>query len=120
MGNLDDMTAHIIMVTLLNEFCIDIPEINLQTITAVCRNPFKISLSELYDTIPSDKRHYEPELFPAMQITKFTPVHVNIFTSGCVVILGLKTLESGKLILNELMPYILSAIYENADSGNQK
>ena len=36
---------------------------------------------------------FEPELFPALRYIKYNPLCVNIFSSGKVVILGLKTLD---------------------------
>ena len=40
---------------------------------------------------------YEPELFPAVRLTKFSPLCVNVFQSGKDVILGLKSFTYDKL-----------------------
>jgi len=41
---------------------------------------------------------FEPELFPALRLTQFNPLCVNVFASGKVVITGLKTLHTKKII----------------------
>ena len=109
MGSMDDFSAHDCMYTLLNELCIEIPEINVQTMTAVSSNRLNVNLDRLSKHL--NKRIYEPELFPAIQITQYKPIHVNIFSTGCVVILGLKNIEGGIQILDKLTPHILHSQY---------
>ena len=36
---------------------------------------------------------YEPELFPALRYKKYNPLCVNIFASGKIVILGIRSLD---------------------------
>ena len=45
---------------------------------------------------------HEPELFPALRYTKYNPLCVNVFSSGKVVILGLKSLNF-KCIVNPII-----------------
>ena len=112
MGNLDDMTANMILCELLNEFCWQIPEIHLQTITLVSHNDININLNKLSNLIhPSHKRVYEPELFHALQIFLFSPIHVNIFSSGSIVLLGVKDIDKAQCIVDQLTPHIIESIY---------
>ena len=41
---------------------------------------------------------YEPEIFPAMKITKWKGVHVNLFHSGAVVVLGASAEKCAPLV----------------------
>ena len=43
---------------------------------------------------------YEPELFPALRLLKFNPLCVNIFASGKIIILGIKTIDCDDIISN--------------------
>ena len=45
---------------------------------------------------------YEPELFPAVSIYKFSPLHVNLFSTGKVIILGCNALNEKHVIENWL------------------
>lgn len=36
---------------------------------------------------------YEPELFPGLRYTKYNPLCVNVFSTGKIVILGIKTMD---------------------------
>ena len=44
------------------------------------------------------KYMYDPEIFPALRLSQFNPLCVNIFSSGKCVILGLKTLHFHKYV----------------------
>jgi TATA-box binding protein (TBP) (component of TFIID and TFIIIB) len=41
---------------------------------------------------------FEPELFSALRYLKYNPLCVNIFSSGKIVMLGLKTLDYKHLV----------------------
>ena len=45
---------------------------------------------------------FEPEIFPALRLTKFNPLCVNIFSSGKCVILGLTSKNRAKPIIREI------------------
>lgn len=53
---------------------------------------------------------FEPELFPALRITKFNPLCVNVFSSGKCVILGLKKPN----------PYLIYQISQLINSSGSK
>lgn len=55
------------------------------------------------------KCSYEPELFPALRMTEFNPMCVNVFSSGKIVIMGLKTISYCDFVndvINSLCYYI--------------
>jgi TATA-box binding protein (TBP) (component of TFIID and TFIIIB) len=76
-----------------------IPSITMQTMTGVYSYNRIVNLSKLAEATSS---LLDLENFPAVQIKKFHPVHVNVFSTGCVTICGLKTMEYG----NEIKQYL--------------
>ena len=52
---------------------------------------------------------YEPELFPALRLTEFNPLCVNVFHMGKIVILGIKTLDY-EHVVDTISLYILLSI----------
>ena len=48
------------------------------------------------------KVEYEPEIFPAIRLRTFDPVCVNLFSSGKVTLLGLKTEKQGHDIIKRV------------------
>ena len=51
---------------------------------------------------------YEPELFPAMLISRWLPVHVAVFHTGKVIITGLKSETQVSPILDTVIDYLHS------------
>jgi TATA-box binding protein (TBP) (component of TFIID and TFIIIB) len=82
-----------------------IPNVSMQTMTGVYKYDKRIHLHKLMDVVDG---FLDLENFPAVQIKKFKPIHVNVFSSGCVTICGLKTAEFGTVIKD----YIDSVIYD--------
>ena len=52
-----------------------------------------INLLRLHNLLGSRKAMYEPELFPALRLTCYRPLCINIFCSGKCTILGYKSTE---------------------------
>ena len=66
----------------------------IQSITVKLELGKTINLRELANTLGSHNCTYEPEIFPALRLTKdFLPLCVNVFASGKIIILGIKTLD---------------------------
>src|SRR5271156_6548758 len=89
-GKIDDLDAHfnIYRVTgLLEQY----PVIMIQTMTATFTYPHQINLALLAMSLES---HYNPEIFPAVNIHIYKPIVANVFASGKVTILGLKDQET--------------------------
>ena len=59
----------------------------------------------LYQLSKKAKSLYEPELFPALRLLAFKPLCVNIFNSGKITILGIRTLNFQKII-NNIINYL--------------
>lgn len=68
----------------------EIKNIQMQSLTVVVNMGVKINLYKLARIV---KCWFEPELFPALKIVKYEPLCVNVFSTGKVVILGLKNLN---------------------------
>lgn len=49
---------------------------------------------------------YEPELFPAILISCWLPVHVTLFYNSKVVITGLKSEKQADIVLDRLINYV--------------
>src|SRR5271154_6373584 len=103
MGKVDELVAHcnvLLITSLLHSY----PELELQTSTVVYAYPYRILLDKLSLLI---KCHFDLENFPAVQITKYKPIHVNVFASGKVIICGIKDMSDAKLIETELDNIVL-------------
>ena len=67
----------------------------------------------LYKLAMATECIYEPELFPALRLTSFRPLCVNVFSSGKIVILGIQTLDyetTVNLIKNHVTVVLLNQI----------
>ena len=49
---------------------------------------------------------YEPELFPALLLRRFMPVHVAVFHTGRCVLTGLRSLDQARDIMSQLNAYL--------------
>ena len=75
------------------------PFIDLQSYTLKCQLGFHVNLEKMASSVPCV---YEPELFPALRLKQYKPVCVNVFTTGKVVICGLKDLQQ----VHDIMKYL--------------
>lgn len=85
MGNADINTVNNYLndiINIIDASIITYPELKSQTVVFSLGRPINL----LYQVIPQSL--YEPELFPAIAIYKFRPLHVNLFSTGKVIILG--------------------------------
>ena len=66
----------------------------IQSATVTMQMGFPLNLYKIANSMGLKNCVYEPELFPALRITKgLLPLCVNVFASGKIVILGLKHLD---------------------------
>ena len=70
----------------------NIKDIQVQSLTIATKVEQSINLNNLAKLLDGDCI-YEPELFPALRYTKYNPLCVNIFSSGKIVVLGIKNLD---------------------------
>ena len=73
--------------------------VKLETVTATYDFGFQIKFSELYKNIVGS---YEPEFFPGFMIKRHN-IHFNVFTSGKMVCVGLKTSDDVITIVQPLI-----------------
>lgn len=69
---------------------------SLMSITITFDVGQKVNLYKLARHLGSKKCMFEPELFPAARLLMYNPTCVNVFYSGKVVVLGLKTFTYNK------------------------
>ena len=92
-----DLQCNIYSITCLFE---SFPPVTIQTMTATFQFPTPINLHKLTDCCNS---LYNPELFPAVLIQTYKPISVNVFSSGKVTICGLKDIDVGTKIEEDLL-----------------
>ena len=69
----------------------------IQSITVVGNINQSINLYKL-SQILNHKCMFEPEIFPALRIYNYNPLCVNVFSSGKILIFGIKSLNYSKLV----------------------
>ena len=110
--NLDCDTAQSNACIVLRTKTRRIPNIILQTMAGVYNWPQRLHLDKLSIQIQGDERktqcHYDAEHFPAVQIIRHKPIHVNAFATGKIVFCGLKTIDSATEIIIDLLPVLES------------
>jgi TATA-box binding protein (TBP) (component of TFIID and TFIIIB) len=75
----------------------EIENVIIQSMTAVINIDSRINLTKMSIAMGRNCL-YEPEIFPALRYIKYNPLCINIFTSGKVIILGLRSLDQTDLI----------------------
>lgn len=96
----DDWEASIILYKYTSTIDKDhIPLLMLQSITMKANFDKSIDLYKLSSLI---KLNLELELFPALTITKYKPVSVNVFATGSIILCGIKHVDFCNNILNEI------------------
>jgi TATA-box binding protein (TBP) (component of TFIID and TFIIIB) len=80
----------------------------IQSVTVSENLNQSIHLNKLAENLKS-QCNFDPEIFPGLRMIAFNPLCVNVFASGKVVILGIKTLDY-KDFVNQIMLNIISHI----------
>ena len=79
---------------------------SIQSVTASLDMGHEVNLYKLANRLTCKNCMYEPELFPALRLTSaFNPYCVNVFASGKIMILGLKTFDI-EPICHDIQRYI--------------
>ena len=76
-----------------------IVDIQVQSVTVSIDLGFIVNLTLLSKKLKQNCL-FEPELFPALRYNKYNPLCVNIFNSGKIIILGLKSLNFNPIVNN--------------------
>ena len=109
MGNLSDSRAESMSYEIVHHLRqlyphIRMPPLTLKNLVVSARLKTNIPLHRLQHS--SSDVCYEPELFPALLIRRYHPVHIAIFHNGRCIITGLRSVEQGQTIVDELTVYL--------------
>jgi TATA-box binding protein (TBP) (component of TFIID and TFIIIB) len=101
MGCVDELEATF-LVYKYTKFVNDdeFPPVTLQSYTSTSHLGFKVILENM--AASSNAFLYEPELFPSLRISEFNPASVNLFTTGKVIVCGLRDADEMTNILSKL------------------
>lgn len=83
---------------LVEQLPLKVLNLRVQSVTLVDHIGCDINLIRLARALPRKSFLFEPELFPAVRLTIFNPLCVNVFATGKVVILGAKKLTNRNLV----------------------
>ena len=101
LGQLTDKqitSCQLLLQKLLKRNSLSEPQV--KTMTVVCNLKRTFSFTNLSST--NQHFFYEPELFPALQITKWQPMHVTLFHTGKVVFTGVKNIDDVYPVIDSL------------------
>ena len=101
MGCIDELEATFLLYSytiLINDY--EFPMVTLQSYTATSHLGFTVNLEKLAASMVT--AIYEPELFPALRIREYNPASVNVFTTGKVIVCGLRDANKMNDIISEL------------------
>ena len=102
-GSCDDgATAdiHLRLEIILNQ---SLPPWTILTMTVLCDLKHSYDFRQLSS---SSDITYEVELFPAAQMTNWSPYHVHVFHNGKIVITGVKDLDCVPSIVSDIKRYL--------------
>ena len=89
-------------------FSLPIKQWHLQSLSVNSNYGESINLHYLAQQLGSRNSTYEPEIFPGLRLLHFKPLCVNVFASGKIMILGVKTFK-----IKSLCQCINQYIFEN-------
>ena len=95
----NELMAYGHMLAVLEHFTEEMPALELQTmtVTAQVENWQKANFARFIRE-RGLKTYHDFEIFSALRITQFNPVCVNLFSSGKLVMCGVKSIEQAKEI----------------------
>src|SRR5277367_1117643 len=106
MGCVDELDAAFLAYKYIEQIASDdFPNMFVQSYMSVAKlgcSVDLIKLSQCKDTL------YNPELFAAVQLTKYKPASVNVFSTGSVVVCGLREPNYMHVIVNDILILINS------------
>ena len=108
----DNLDAFILAYKYTSQIDKDLmPTIKLQSMCAKANYGAKLNLYKLSSQFSETARRLELELFPALTITKYKPVSVNVFASGNIILFGIKDIRHIDDILHDLYPLLCNCVY---------
>ena len=115
MGCNDELDASFLAFSYADGLAASLPSITIQSYTLHANLCFHVNLVQLSAIVPCV---YEPELFPALRLSEYKPVCVNIFNTGKVVVCGLKDPEDMYMIVLHLRWMCEPFCVEGSGSGS--
>lgn len=85
-----------------------IQNLGIQSVTVTDNLHRSVHLYKLKEKLGIEAM-FEPELFPGLRYEKYNPLCVNVFASGKIVILGLKTIKFHNIV-EEIKSNLIKAI----------
>ena len=109
MGNLSESRAESMSYEIVRHLRqlyphIRMPSLTLKNLVVSARLKTKVPLHRLQ--LSSSDVSYEPELFPAMLLRRYHPVHIAVFHNGRCIITGLRPVEQGQMIVDDVTAYL--------------
>ena len=102
MGCIDELEASFLPFVYLQKLSPEpfthLPALTLQSYTLKYDLGFRVNLKKL-SVVEGLSCVYEPELFPALRLKDFKPLSVNIFTTGKVMVCGVRDPEEMRFII---------------------
>jgi TATA-box binding protein (TBP) (component of TFIID and TFIIIB) len=80
-----------------------VESIQVQSISLIAQYGRPVRLGFLHSRLTSRRCMFEPELFPAARLLDFNPVCVNVFSTGKVVMLGVRDFNSCSILTTRVM-----------------
>ena len=105
MGCIDELDASFLAykyMMMLDENC-NFQPVYSQSMTISVTYPVKINLVKFVRECTASLQ-YEPELFPAVLLKKYKPISVNVFSSGKIIMCGVRDIQQVDSIMQELKP----------------
>jgi TATA-box binding protein (TBP) (component of TFIID and TFIIIB) len=81
----------------------------IQSITLSANINEKINLFKLSEFLGVTAR-YEPEIFPCLRLLQYNPICVNVFSSGKIIFLGIRSLDYNEFVTN-VITFIKSCLF---------
>ena len=108
MGCIDELEATFLAykyIMMIDDDC-DFQPVYSQTMTVRVVTNMRINLSKfVHETslaAAAPFLQYEPELFPAVLVKKFKPISVNVFSSGKIIMCGVRDIQQVHDIMQDL------------------
>lgn len=106
-GIIDICDAYMILFDILPYFTTETPTLEVQTMTFTATVSAPINLIKFAETWKTElNTHASFELFSALQINKFRPIAVNLFSTGKLVICGAKCEQQASVIHATILMYV--------------
>lgn len=100
MGCINDVDAVFLAIIYVEKIDASInPELELQSYTCRAKLPYAINM---YKLSQCEQTFYEPELFCSIRMTKYKPLSVNVFSTGSIVVCGLKDPDYMHIIISDI------------------